>query len=77
LASLSLITLYIPANEFYKWLFIAVGISTINTILAISMWGILGVKISAFLKNRLYQKIFNFIMAILLLVSVTVALYKA
>ena len=73
--ALSLITLYIPANEFFKWLFIAVGISTINTILAISMWGILGVKISTFLKNRLYQKIFNFIMAILLLVSVTVALF--
>ncbi len=74
--ALSLITIYIPTSNFYKWLFIAIAISSINTILAISMWAQIGVKISHILTDSKYQKIFNYTMAALLLLSASYAIFK-
>ncbi len=74
--ALSLITIYIPTSNFYKWLFIAIAISSINTILAISMWAQIGVKISHILTDSKYQKIFNYTMAALLLISASYAIFK-
>jgi len=73
--ALSLITIYIPTQNFYKWLIVATVTAFVNAAIAVAMWAQIGVKISNFLTKPLYQKIFNYFMALLLLVSVTFALF--
>ena len=74
--ALSLITIYIPTQNFSKWLLIATITAFVNAAVAVAMWAQIGVKISTVLTKPIYQKIFNYSMALLLLVSVTFALFS-
>ena len=73
--ALSLITIYIPTQNFSKWLLIATITAFVNAAVAVAMWAQIGVKISKFLTDPLHQKLFNYTMAALLLTSVTFALF--
>jgi len=73
--ALSTISIYIPQGDnFLKALFISAVLSAIVTIGAISAWALLGKEIKKFLKNPLYVKIFNYIMAFALIISVIMML---
>ena len=73
--ALSTVTVYIPTGAlFLKGLFIAAFTSAVTIVGAISLWAVAGKKIKKVLKNPLHIRIFNVIMAILLVVSVLMML---
>ena len=74
--AMATVTLYIPANSYTFGLIIATITSAVTIIFAISLWGYLGKKIKLFLSNPTHIKIFNYSMAIALLTSVAMMLFK-
>jgi len=75
IAALSIITIYLPKDNFLTALFITIIISDILIILAISTWAVLGKSFNKIFKSEKTTKIFNVSMAILLVVSVLMILF--
>ncbi|WP_457562895.1 LysE family translocator [Caminibacter pacificus] len=75
IAALSIVTIYLPKDNFLAALFITIIISDILIILAISAWAVLGKSFNKIFKSEKTTKIFNFSMAILLVVSVLMILF--
>ncbi len=75
--ALSTVSVYIPAGEnFLKGLYIAAFTSAVTIVGAISLWALMGKKIKTLLKNPLHVRVFNYLMAILLIVSVAMMIIE-
>ena len=68
--AMATVTLYIPTSNYTFGLVVAAISSAITIVFAISLWGYLGKKIKLFLSKPSHIKIFNYTMAIALLISV-------
>jgi len=68
--ALATITLYLPKNNFSIALIISSTTSALMIIFAIALWGYLGKRIKDFLTKENHIKIFNYVMSLLLVVSV-------
>lgn len=68
--ALATITLYIPKENYSQKLIITAAAFAIIIIFAVSLWGYIGKKIKLFLSNPKEVKLFNYAMAVLLVLSV-------
>ena len=75
--AMATVTLYIPKDNYTFGLIIATVSSAITIVFAISLWGYLGKKIKLFLSKPKHVKTFNYTMAIALLFSVAMMLFKS
>ncbi len=73
--ALATITLYIPKDNYNLALILAAITSAINIIFAIALWGYMGKKIKILLSKKSHIKLFNYIMAITLCLSVFMILF--
>ena len=75
IAALSIITIYLPKDNFLTALFVTIIISDILIVFAISAWAVLGKSFNKIFKSEKTTKIFNLSMAILLVISVLMILF--
>jgi len=73
--ALATITLYLPKDNYNFALGVTILTFSIAIIFAISLWGYLGDKIKSILSNPLHIRVFNIVMAILLVFSVLLILF--
>ena len=73
--ALATITLYIPKDNYNLALILAAITSAISIIFAIALWGYMGKKIKILLSKKSHVKLFNYIMAITLCLSVFMILF--
>ena len=74
--AMATVTLYIPKDNYTFGLIVATITSAVTIVFAISLWGYLGKKIKFFLSKPEHIKVFNYTMAIALLISVAMMLFK-
>jgi len=68
--ALATVTLYMPKGHYTQGVYVAALLSAITIIAAISAWAIMGREIKRFLSHPKQVRIFNIVMALLLLLSV-------
>ncbi len=68
--AMTTVTLYMMPEHYKTSLMIAVVLSMISIIIAISMWALVGRQIGSFLSRPMQVKVFNIVMATLLLAAV-------
>ncbi len=67
--AMATVTLYIPQSQFILGLIIAALSSAITIVFAIALWGYMGKKIKFLFSRESHVRIFNYIMAIALSIS--------
>jgi len=75
IAALSVITIYLPKENFMTALFVTILISDVLIIMAISAWAVLGKSFNKLFNNEKTARIFNYSMAMLLTISVLMILF--
>ncbi len=68
--AITTVTVYMAPDHFASSLAVAVVLSMISIFTAITLWALLGKQIGRFLSHPMQMRIFNLIMALLLLVAV-------
>ncbi len=73
--ALATVTLYMPKGYYTQGVYIAALLSAVTIIAAISAWAIMGKGIKGFLSHPKQVRVFNVVMALLLLLSVGMMLF--
>jgi len=74
--AMATVTLYIPKDNYTFGLIIAAISSGVTIIFAIALWGYMGKKIKRVFSKKSHVRLFNYIMAIALIFSVFMMLFK-